>query len=308
MAFCGSDDELVDLVAPFVVGGSAAGEPTTVALDDRSSDVVRAAVGDLPGVTYLPHRAQYERPALAVKRYRDVLEAHVAAGVGQVRAVGAVPHPGLGAPWQPWARYEAAIHRALADLPLWGMCVYDTRTTPGDVLADAERLHPHMATPGGARVANPNFTDPAAVVARHPATPPDPLEALPPAAEVVHPTPATARRAVREVSGRSGLPPAAVEDLLIAVSEAVGNAWAHGRPPVVVRAWRAPDRVVVTVSDQGPGPADPLVGLAPATDRSSGGLGLWIAHQLCSDVQLVTGDDGFTVRLTARRVGDPAVP
>jgi len=308
VAFCGSDDELVALVGPFLADGSEAGEPTVVALDDRSRDVVRAATGHLPGVTYLRHRTQYERPALAVRRYRDLVESHLAAGAAQVRAVGAVPHPGLGEPWAPWARYEAAIHRVLADRPLWGLCLYDTRTAPRDVLADVERMHPHVAAPGGAHRASTRFADPMAVVARLPAAPPDPLEALPPAVELVQPAPAIARRSVRDVGGRSDVAPGAVDDLLIAVSEAVGNAWAHGRPPVVLRACAAADRVVVTVSDRGPGPADPLVGLTPATDRTSGGLGLWIAHQLCSDVHLATGDDGFTVRLTARRAADPAVP
>jgi anti-sigma regulatory factor (Ser/Thr protein kinase) len=56
--------------------------------------------------------------------------------------------------------------------------------------------------------------------------------------------------------------------------------------------------IVVTVHDSGAGPTDPLAGLrcAPATDRGSG-LGLWLTHQLCDDVALINGSDGFTVRL-----------
>jgi hypothetical protein len=42
----------------------------------------------------------------------------------------------------------------------------------------------------------------------------------------------------------------------------------------------------------------------PVPERARGGLGLWIAHQVCSDVGLVVDGDGFMVRLTAR---DPAV-
>jgi anti-sigma regulatory factor (Ser/Thr protein kinase) len=61
--------------------------------------------------------------------------------------------------------------------------------------------------------------------------------------------------------------------------------------------------MVVTVRDRGRGPADPLVGLMPVPERARGGLGLWIAHQVCSDVGLVVDGDGFMVRLTAR---DPA--
>jgi anti-sigma regulatory factor (Ser/Thr protein kinase) len=302
-AFFGSDDELLDLVVPFVTGGLEAGEPTMVALDDRSAGVVRAAVGDATGVTYLPHASQYTRPALTIKRYRQMLERHVAAGAGQIRAVGSVPHPGLGAPWEAWARYEAAVHRALADLPLWGMCPYDTRTAPREVLADVERLHPHLATTKGDHVANERFADAPVVVARRSSPASDPLEALPPAVELDDPAPAAARRAVRDLGRRSALRPDTVDDLVIAVSEAVANALAHGRPPVALRAWAAADRLVVTVRDRGRGPADPLVGLMPVPERTRGGLGLWIAHQVCSDVGLVVDDEGFTVRLIAR---DPA--
>lgn len=299
-AFYGSDDELLDLVVPFVTGGVAAGEPTMVALDDRSSDLVRAAVGDASGVTFLPHASQYTRPALTIKHYRQVIEGHVAAGAGQVRAVGSVPHPGLGAPWDAWARYEAAVDRALADLPLWGFCPYDTRTAPDEVLADVERLHPHLVTAGGHHVANGRFADPQAVAAGRPPPAPDPVEAQSPALELADPTPAAARRGVRDVAHRATLPQGTVDDLVIAVSEAVANALAHGRPPVVLRAWATADRMVVTVRDRGRGPADPLVGLMPVPDRARGGLGLWIAHQVCSEVGLVVDEDGFTVRLTAR--------
>ena len=302
-AFYGSDDELLDVVVPFVTGGVEAGEPTMVALDDRSAGMVRAAVGDTTGVTFLPHASQYVRPALTIKRYRQVVDGHVAAGAGQVRAVGSVPHPGLGARWDAWARYEAAVHRALADLPLWGICPYDTRTAPDEVLDDVERLHPHLATSGGHHVANGRFADPHAVVAGHPPLAPDPVEAQPPAVNLADPSPATARRAVRDVGRESGLAQATVDDLVIAVSEAVANALAHGLPPVVLRAWAALDRMVVTVRDRGRGPADPLVGLMPVPERARGGLGLWIAHQVCSDVGLVVDGDGFMVRLTAR---DPA--
>lgn len=299
-SFFGSDDELLDVVVPFLTGGAEAGEPTLVALDDRSATVVQRAVADVTGVTFLPHANQYARPAATIRQYREVVESRVAAGAGQVRAVGSVPHPGLGARWDGWARYEAAIHRALADLPLWGICPYDTRITPDDVLADAELLHPHIATPDGRHALNSRFT-PETVVTRRSPPAPDPAEAQPPALVQVEPTPAAARHGVHAVSRRSGVGHAAVGDLLVAVSEVVTNALVHGRPPVVLRAWAAPDRVVVTVTDQGQGPADLLVGLTPTPGRSPGGLGLWIAHQLCGDISLATGADGFTVRLIARR-------
>jgi anti-sigma regulatory factor (Ser/Thr protein kinase) len=67
---------------------------------------------------------------------------------------------------------------------------------------------------------------------------------------------------------------------------------------VTVRFWATPDRIVVTVHDQGRGPADPLAGLVPTpTNSAQPGLGLWLIHQLDIDVALKHADDGFTVRL-----------
>jgi hypothetical protein len=82
------------------------------------------------------------------------------------------------------------------------------------------------------------------------------------------------------------------------------NAQSYGHPPVAVRVWTAPHRVVVHVHDTGPGPPDPLTGLVPVPEGVSGaGLGLWLSHQLREvEVGLITDAEGFTVRL---RAGSP---
>lgn len=88
------------------------------------------------------------------------------------------------------------------------------------------------------------------------------------------------------------------------MSEAVGNAILHGRPPVLVRGWGRPGRVVISVRDAGEGPSDPLVGLLPGDpDARDGGLGLWIAHQLCPETALSSTSGGFTVRFAAGEPG-----
>ncbi|MBV9205949.1 MAG: ATP-binding protein [Actinobacteria bacterium] len=88
---------------------------------------------------------------------------------------------------------------------------------------------------------------------------------------------------------------------MIGASEAVANAWRHGRPPVTVRIWATSGRMVVRVHGTGPGPADPLAGLIPARFRPDiAGAGLWIIHMLGLDATLIRSPDGFTVRLVAR--------
>lgn len=303
LGFHGSDDELLGLAVPFIEDGVADGEPTLVSLDDHASRLVRSAVGDDAGITYLRVTEQYSRPAATIRSYRTLLAGLVGAGARQVRAVGAVPHPGVGAPWDTWARYEAVVNHAYDDFPLWGLCLYDTRITPDRVLADVERTHPHIATTDGRRRPNPRYQEPSAFLDSRWVSPPDPLEAGAPAAELVEPSPRAARRAVTAVAERSLVAPRAVGDLVVATSEVVTNGLLHGRPPVVLRAWTARDRVVVSVTDRGRGPVDPFVGLLPAQDgRGPGGFGLWLVHQLCTDVTLASTDEGFTVRLVA---GEP---
>ena len=86
--------------------------------------------------------------------------------------------------------------------------------------------------------------------------------------------------------------------MLIGTSEVVTNALLYGGPPATVRIWAAPNRIVVHVHDNGPGPSDPLAGLIPpASNAADAELGLWLTHQLDIDVALIYGDGGFTVRL-----------
>jgi anti-sigma regulatory factor (Ser/Thr protein kinase) len=132
--------------------------------------------------------------------------------------------------------------------------------------------------------------------------------------ELVDKSAAEARQALTQI-GHGHVADTILEDLLIGVTEAVTNALLHGRAPVTVRLWATPDRIVITVHDQGRGPADPLAGLVPTpSSRTHPGLGLWLIHQLDMDVALKHADDGFTVRLrggttiglaTRRRAGMP---
>jgi anti-sigma regulatory factor (Ser/Thr protein kinase) len=301
-AFYGSDDEFLSLVVPFLEDGLAAGEPTLVAFDQWNEKLIRGAMGPASGLSFLNGVAQYARPAGAIKKYRTMLAAHVAGGAKQIRVAGDVPHPGLGASWDWWARYEATVNHAFAEFPLWGLCPYDTRITPDDVLADVERTHPHIASAGGGHRPNSGFEDPAAFLNRLGPAEPDPLESASPSAELRNFTPSAARDAIFRVAADTGVPASDVDDLVIAVSEAVANGERHGVAPVRLRLWAGSDRLVATVTDQGRGPDDPFAGLVPARN-SAGGLGLWIVHQICARVTMSTGEDGFTLRMVVGRPG-----
>ncbi|MGH3996937.1 MAG: anti-sigma factor RsbA family regulatory protein [Pseudonocardiaceae bacterium] len=297
-AFYSSDDELVAIVVPFLQGGVEAGEPTLVSAGAGNAELIRAALGDTSNVSFLNGDAHYARPASTIKAYQQLLAAYVAQGARQIRIVGEVPHPGTGSPWGWWARYEAVINHAYDDFPLWSICPYDTRITPPHVLADVARTHSHVATADGRHVVNARFESPMDFLTRRPVPGGDPLETASPLIELINPTPGTARRAAADIARVSCLDPDELDSLVTGVNEAVTNGLCHGRPPVRLRLWAGADRVVATVTDRGDGPTDPLAGLLPTTNTSSGGVGLWLIHQICSHVTFGNNDEGFTIRLT----------
>jgi anti-sigma regulatory factor (Ser/Thr protein kinase) len=309
-----SDAQFLAVVVPFLSDGVRAGEPTVAALGPANQRLVRGALGGGPGIHFLAAEDQYARPALTIRRYRELFAGFVAAGASRIRLVGDVPHPGTGVPWDGWARYEAASNSVYRDYPLWGLCAYDTRTAPAGVLAEVNRLHPHLASPGG-YARNPDFTDPRAFLRERTDHWQDPLELSQPTVELVDPTPQAARAAVLANTHHSGLSEEDTNGLVLAASEAVGNALRHGCAPVRLRLWTAAERVVLTVTDAGAGPSDPYAGLVPlghdggpGVDADPRRLGLWLTHQLCAYVGMHAGPDGFTLRLVAGRLEVPQVP
>jgi anti-sigma regulatory factor (Ser/Thr protein kinase) len=299
--FYESDDELLDSVVPFLEEGLKAAEPTMVVLNDRAAELLRAAV-DRPELVFLGGRDRRHDPASTIRTQRELIAGHVAGGARHVRVLGEVPHTGHGSPWEWWARYEATINHAYAEFPLWNVCPYDLRITPEAVVDDVLRTHPWLAADGGSRGQNPRYEDPRQFLLSRSATA-DPLEtAAAPQFDLVDPTPGAARRAVRSCGAL--LPAAAfdIDDVVLCVNEAVSNALLHGRPPVRVRLWSTAERIVASIADRGEGPGDPFVGLVPAVHAESAtggsaGLGLWMAHQMCSHLTVDRTDSGFTVRL-----------
>ena len=295
VGFYGSDLEFRALIVPFAEEGIAAGEPVIIGYDNRKNALVHSWLADPSAVTFLADKSLYATPSRAIATYRRLFEFHAATGARQIRVTGELPHPGNGGSFEGWDRYEAAVNTVWDDFPVWGLCLYDTATAPAAVLDLAERTHPCIVSLSGAHRANDRFQDTAVFGGLTFA--PDPLEQTMPMIELVDKSAAEARQALTQI-GHGHVADTILEDLLIGVTEAVTNALLHGRAPVTVRFWATPDRIVITIHDQGRGPADPLAGLVPTpSSRAHPGLGLWLIHQLDMDVALKHADDGFTVRL-----------
>jgi anti-sigma regulatory factor (Ser/Thr protein kinase) len=131
-----------------------------------------------------------------------------------------------------------------------------------------------------------------------------PVEHRSPDVELYDPQPVEARRAVEALARRTTLSDLGRDSLLGAVSEVVTNARDHGRGRVCLEAWASPHGVVVTVTDGGAGPDHPDAGGRPLDrDPGQGGIGLWLARQLCDELVFGVVPGGFRVRLRSGSVG-----
>jgi len=293
--FYRSDGDFLKLIVPFVTDGIAADEPVVIGYDRRKCDLLRAELPRPDVVTFIEDASLYASPARAIEAYRQQFERHVAAGAGQIRIAGDVPHEGNGGRFAGWDRYESAVNAVWQDYPVWSRCLYDATTVSDEVRDVVERTHRRLVTPDGGASASPRYQE-VTEFEHLPATA-DPLEATPPTIELTNVSLKRIMRAVSDLA-RGRISATALDELPFAVSEAVINAELYGRPPTTVRVWAGEDRIVVHVHDRGPGPANGLAGLVPVADSQTGaGLGLWLSHQLAEvDIALIA-TDGFTVRL-----------
>jgi anti-sigma regulatory factor (Ser/Thr protein kinase) len=296
-----SPDELAAVAVPFVREGLAAGDAVVVATAAGTAELLRQATDGDPRLQVLERSDAYgRRPPAVITAIRRLADALSAEGVSRIRVVGEVGACRTPRDWVEWQRYEAVLDALLAGRPLWGLCVFDRAALPEQVLESALCTHPTVVD-GGRRRPSPLYTDPAAYLLGLP-LPAEPLEATVPrlAADGVT-DPIGLRHAVAaELAAVRGRRRDLVDDFLLAVDETVSNAVRHGRPPVGLRLWTSADRVVCTVTDGGSGIDDPFAGYGPAhgDDLSRGGMGVWLARQLCDHVDVWRSDAGAVVRLT----------
>jgi anti-sigma regulatory factor (Ser/Thr protein kinase) len=297
-----SAEQLADVAGPFVLEGLSAGEAAVVATSPATAAVIREAVDGHPDVHVLERSEVYRaRTPSAIQTFRRLAEQNSTTGVDRVRVVGEPNFGRTAHDWLEWQRYEAVINEALAGWPLWGLCVFDTHRLPDPLLETALRTHTALVTEDGRRP-NPRYVEPAEYLRSLP-VPDEPLEDSVPRLAAEEVTDFIGLR--RSVAAELGSVPASAElrdDFLLAVDEMTSNALRHGGAPVSLHLWVAPDRMVCTIADCGPGWDDPFAGYGPAhgDDLSRGGMGLWLARQLCDHVDITQDDAGVRVRLTTR--------
>lgn len=290
-----SDEGFLRTVIPFVEEGLATGDPIIVTLNPEQQVLLASVIGQPEGISQLVVGEHYHHPLSALRANRTLFESHLQAGAARVRLVGDLPRETPMA-WRGWARYEALCNHHLTDLAVTALCTYDIRTTDESVLHDVRRLHALLTDNNGKQQPNPSYVQPDAFLRDWSQGSADPLEAGAPQLHLADPQPSDGRRAVAALATTAGV---ASEGLVAAVSEVLSNAHVHGQPPVALRGWSSRGRVVLKVSDGGPGPADPIAGLIVPDGEATGGRGLWIANQLCDMFSITAEDDGCSVRMIA---------
>jgi anti-sigma regulatory factor (Ser/Thr protein kinase) len=298
-----SDADLVAAAERFVCDGLAAGERVVIACTGDTAALLRAVLGDRPGTQWVEWSDVFgSGAAAAVTAIRRLAERHRTEAGSLVRVVLeplAGPDPET---WREWQRFEAVLDHEVAEEPVLTLCVTDTRRVPPPLVATARATHPVLVGAGGERP-NPGHVDPEHYLQSLP-IPPEPLEETEPLvqADAVR----DLRGLRRELAERAAdvlLAPGsepALEDFLLAVDEMTTNALRHGRPPVSLRLWASKGRLVCTITDRGAGFEDPFIGYGPAhgEDLSLGGMGLWLARQLCDHVDITPDGTSVQVRLT----------
>ncbi|WP_369140302.1 anti-sigma factor RsbA family regulatory protein [Modestobacter versicolor] len=300
-AVIGSDEQLRAAAVPWLEAGLAAGDLTVLSCDEATADLLRAELGS-PAALVSEPRASLRgvRPPDGVLALRRLLARAADAPSGRLRVLGS---PAFGAEprdWREAQRYESVLNRLLAGSPVDALCLYDQRQLPEPAAASASATHPELLT-GGVRAANPAFRRPGDYVRdlpllREPMEQEEPVYAVsgaPTLADLRHQLAAVLAAWVPDREQR--------EDLHLGVSEMAANAFRHGTPPVSARVWASSSWIVCTVTDRGTSYRDELAGFQPAhgDDLSRGGMGLWLARKLWDHVDLLTGPDGLTVRLSS---------
>jgi anti-sigma regulatory factor (Ser/Thr protein kinase) len=290
-------DEYVSVTQAFIADGLAAHEAVLVAVPADRLELVRAAAPvDVPSVQLIDMAEFGRNPGRIIPLWQDFVARSAGRGLG-VRGIGEPVWAGRSAAeLVECHRHEELLNLAFADGPAFPlMCPYDVAGLDPAVIEAARRSHPFTYRQGGLDCSEP-FTGV-----------PDPSDDLelaldePPASADLSTFGAgglaAVRRLVYERATAVGLTPHQAADLVLSVNEVATNSLRHGGGRGTVWLWSDVRSFVCEVRDAGRiGQA--LVGRQRGALNASGGRGLWLVHQLCDLVELRSGRNGTTVRMS----------
>jgi len=295
-----SDEEFLGRAVPFLQEGLSAGEAALVVCAEEHNSLLAHALRADAHVLVLPRDAVYTRAAHVCVTYERLVHRLLADGARGTRLVSEPSCSSEPEAWGTWAAFESVSNVVLAPLPLSSVCGYDVRALSASMQHDVERAHPYLLTEDGP-LSSGAYVQPAELLGGLP-PPPDPLEATPPSLDLEgigdRAGLAGARGQVR-VLVDAVCPDARVgQEFVGAVAEVMTNAFRYGGPPLHVRVWTTPWRLLCTVTDCGAGADLLFAGYSRRDlDDDRTGAGLWLARQACDRLDAYPTPGGFTVRL-----------
>jgi anti-sigma regulatory factor (Ser/Thr protein kinase) len=298
----GSDEQFLARAVPFLQEGLSGGEAALVVCAESRNALLARALPDDAHVLVLPRDAVYTRAAHVAVTYERLVHRLLADGARGTRLVSEPACSSEPEAWGTWAAFESVSNVTLAPLPLSSVCGYDVRGLSASMQHDVERAHPYLLTEDGA-VPSGVYVAPAELLGTVP-RPPDPLEATRPSLALGgisdRVAVARARAEVRAVVDAACPDTRVGEEFIGAVAEVVTNAFRYGGPPLHVRVWTTPSRLLCTVTDCGAGADLLFAGYSRGDiDDDRTGAGLWLARQTCDRLDAYPTPGGFTVRLSS---------
>jgi anti-sigma regulatory factor (Ser/Thr protein kinase) len=301
LVYAGLADFLQATVA-FIRDGIAAGEQILVVVSQAKIDLIRAELGpgDAAGVIFADMAKVGSNPGRIIALWY----AFLADQGGSDRPVRGIGEP-IDELRSPAELSECQLHEALLNMvfesasSFWLMCPYDLESLADDVVAEALRTHPYIAS-GPDRRASAVYQapDPRTLFDRDF---PD-LPAWATRLEFGSTELDVVRDFVSEQSLDFGLDKVRSAELVVAINELATNAIEHGGGGGDLSIWADDDALICEVADRGRFDA-PLAGRLPPALARDHGRGLWIANQLCDLVQIRSGRRGTVVRAHLRRAG-----
>ncbi len=286
-------DEYLAGTLPFIEAGLAAGEPVAAAVPGAQLEALRAGLGDAAVRVRLLDMTRAGRnpgrilPGVLFAFADEHRDAEFVRIIGEPIWAGrtAAEYPAC-------VQHEALINHAFAGRSVEILCPYDVATLPDDVLLDAERTHPTLIDPAGARASDRYAPDDVLADYNHALSAPPGVPAL----LVDAPTLAEARAFALAEAKRAGLQPERADDFELAVNELVTNSIEHARSLGALRVWVEDGHLVGEVSDTGR-LDNLLAGRRPAPPEQSRGRGLLLVNHLADLVRIHRSDRGTTIRI-----------
>lgn len=290
-----STAEAIDQLVPFVEEGLRFEDDVFVNLSAERANLLQSELGEeADRVRWSDTHHWYPHPARRLRAIHEIVDGVTRHGRGRLRFIGECAFS-AGSPQMvaEWERFDAVLNHALGGVPMSMVCTYDVHQLPPDVVERARCSHPHVGLVPP--VENDGYLVPGEYLAQRRGVP------LPAPAEAVRisgqPSPLEARALVQKVLGGAGIRRQKVDDMAVAVTEVVTNAWQAGAGRVEVACWCVDGEAGVQVDDDGPGLRDPFAGYRRPAPSDERGRGLWMTRQLADVLDVWPHDCGTAVRL-----------